>query len=215
MKAITLKQQIYQILKKRILEGEYALGGKLNIDIIRKEFSVSLAPVREALTLLVKDNLVVMNPNTGVRVIDFDPQAYYELTDAVNGLLLGAYEICCRRNKKQILLEHLSLRLEKFLESVASGTDREKFYAILLFDRCFVTATENNMYIDIFDNRLDYLYLAYRYNHQNRSIDWEQAIRRNKILLEAVQADKIDIVRDILYERISPHIADEKNGRIP
>lgn len=207
MEAITIKQLIYQTLKERILERKYAFGEKLNIDAISRDLSVSNSPVREALALLVKDHLVVMHPNTGAHVIELTLQNYNELTDAVNTLLLGAYEICCRRNKKQLLLEQLALRLDKLLESLSSGSERDRIYSILFFDRCFVTATENDMCISMLDNQMDLLYLAYVYNHQNRSIDWQHNIQRSRTLIEAVRDERTDVVKDILCERSNSHIS--------
>lgn len=209
MEAITVKQLIYQTLKGRILEGKYSFGEKLNIDAICKELSVSNSPVREALALLVKDHLVVMRPNTGAHVIELTPQLYNQLTDAVNTLLLGAYEICCRRNKKQLLLEQLGLYFDRLPESLSSGSEKDRIYSILLLDRCFVTATENDMCISMFDSQLDFLYLAYVYNHQNRSIDWQHNIQRSQTLMEAVRNDRTDVVKNILCERSNPHISED------
>lgn len=207
MEAVTVKQMIYHTLKERILDGQYAFGEKLNIDAICKDLSVSNSPVREALALLVKDHLVVMRPNTGAHVVELTPRIYNELTDAVNTMLLGAYEICCRRGKKQMLLLQLEQRYEDLLASLSSGDEKARIYGILYFDRCFVTATENDMFLSMFDGQLDFLYLAYVYNHCDRSIDWEHNAQRSRALIEAVREGKSELVKDILCERSNPHIA--------
>ena len=208
MVAVLVRQQVYQTIKRRILNGEYAFGEKLNIDALCKELSVSNSPVREALSLLVNDQLVVLRPNTGAHVFQLNVKFYNELTDAVNTLLLGAYEICCRRKKKELLLSQLQEQMKRLEYAVKMGNERERIYAILRFDRCFVTATENRKSIALFDNEMDILYLAYVYNHQNRTIDWNHNIERSGVLLRAVSEDCHQLVRDILCERSNPHIAD-------
>lgn len=69
MAVLTIRQQLYRTLKQRILDGVYPPGAHLNIDIIAKEQGVSNSPLREAMTLLVKDRLVENRPNAGMYVI--------------------------------------------------------------------------------------------------------------------------------------------------
>lgn len=205
MEAITLKLQVYEILKTRILDGEYKLGDKLNIDSLCREFSVSNSPVREALSLLISDNLVVMKANAGAHVVSLTPEDYNELTDAYNIYLLGAYEVCCRRDKKQLLLFQLNEQMKQLEHAVRFGKEKERIRAILSLDRCFITATENRKSLALFDSDLNLLFLAYVYNHQSKSIDWQHNIHRSKILIQAVKDDDTALVRDILCERTNPH----------
>ncbi len=208
MVAVLVRQQVYQAIKRRILNGEYAFGEKLNIDALCKELSVSNSPVREALSLLVNDQLVVLRPNTGAHVVQLNAKFYNELTDAVNTLLLGAYEICCRRKKKELLLSQLREQMAQLEHAAEEESERERIYAILRFDRCFVTATENKRSIAMFDKEIDLLYLAYIYNHQNRTIDWARNIERSRVLIHAVSGNYHQLVRNILCERSNPHVAD-------
>lgn len=208
MEAITLKLQVYEILKARILDGEYKLGDKLNIDSICREFSVSNSPVREALSLLISDNLVVMKPNAGAHVISLTAEDYNELTDAYNIYFLGAYEICCRRNKKQLLLRLLNKQMDQLLRAVRFGKENERIRAIIYLDRCFIAATENRKSISLFDSDMNLLFLAYVYNHQSQAIDWTHNINRSKLLIQAVKDDNTELVRDILCEHTNPHTID-------
>ncbi|MDQ1004922.1 DNA-binding GntR family transcriptional regulator [Neobacillus niacini] len=59
----TLNAQIYQLLKKRLLEGYYALGERLVEVRLAEEFGVSRGPVREALKMLIQDELLVQKGN--------------------------------------------------------------------------------------------------------------------------------------------------------
>lgn len=206
METTTLKQQVYQVLKKRILSGEYALGEKLNIDSLCREFHVSNSPIREALSLLAADHLAVIRPNAGAHVINLTVQDYNDLTDAYNIMLLGAYEVCCLRQKKEILLQHLEEKMQEFQRCVLFGNDRERLWALLRLDRSFITATENKKGVALFDSDLNLLFLAYVYNHQNRSIDWQHNIQRSQALIQAVRDEDTSQVRAILCERSNPHV---------
>ena len=206
MEAITLKLQVYQILKSRIMDGTYPLGEKLNIDALCKELSVSNSPVREALTLLVTDHLVVMKPNTGAHVVSLEPDDYSDLTNAANIMLMGAYEFCRRTGRKALLLSQLEEQQLHLKQCVREGDEKQRIQSILLLDRCFVSATENPQSITHFDHSLNLLFLAHVFNHRNRSIDWQYNIRRSRDLIDAVKTDQVSLVWDILCERTHVHL---------
>ena len=50
--------QIYNQIKKSLINGELKPGEKLKIDSLKEIYNVGSTPIREALTWLVADNLV-------------------------------------------------------------------------------------------------------------------------------------------------------------
>ncbi len=199
MAVITIQQQLYKTLKQRILDGVYPPGMHLNIDMIAKEQGVSNSPLREAMSFLVKDRLVESRPNAGMHVIDITPQLYRELVDTINTWIVGAYLLCLKYGKTERLLTLMDRQLNALRETIRQGTDRERIYAILDIQRCFVTATENMVYISSFNSDFDRLCLAYYYNHQGREIDWEINVQRAVSLIEAVRKGQVDTVSDMIW----------------
>lgn len=64
-----LKEEIFEVLHKRIIAGKYAPGDWLRQEEVASQLGVSQTPVREALDLLVSAGLVERVPFRGVRVI--------------------------------------------------------------------------------------------------------------------------------------------------
>ena len=64
-KIVTMKQQVYNILKKRIADGTYRHGQRLQEPDLAKELNVSRSPVREAINELVMEGILVDTPNKG------------------------------------------------------------------------------------------------------------------------------------------------------
>jgi DNA-binding GntR family transcriptional regulator len=64
----TLKDEIFDVLHKRIIAGKYAPGEWLRQEDIASQLGVSQTPVREALDQLVSSGLAERVPFTGVRV---------------------------------------------------------------------------------------------------------------------------------------------------
>lgn len=67
---------VYELLRQRILDAQYAPGQPLSIDGLARELGVSKIPVREALKQLEAEHLVEMVPHVGARI------APISLTDA-------------------------------------------------------------------------------------------------------------------------------------
>ena len=65
----SLKEDIFDILHKRIIAGKYAPGEWLRQEDISTQLGVSQTPVREALDLLVSSGLAERIPYRGVRVL--------------------------------------------------------------------------------------------------------------------------------------------------
>ncbi len=63
-----LSSDIFETLKQRILNWEYAPGFRLREEALCQEFHVSRVPVREALHMLEEDGLVDKRPHQGCRV---------------------------------------------------------------------------------------------------------------------------------------------------
>lgn len=72
--------QTYEALKRDLLDGVYAPGSKLLIDQIAERFEVSLGAVREALSRLTSDRLVVAEPQRGFTVAPISAAELIDLT---------------------------------------------------------------------------------------------------------------------------------------
>ncbi|PLS03145.1 hypothetical protein CVD27_15910 [Neobacillus cucumis] len=63
VKTEPLHAQLYQLIKKRLIDGFYQPGERLVEVRLAEEFSVSRAPVREALRMLMQDGLLLQKGN--------------------------------------------------------------------------------------------------------------------------------------------------------
>lgn len=65
-----LSQQIYQVLRHKIVYGELKQGERLSLPDLAVEFGTSKTPLREALMRLETDRLIVSKPRSGTYVAD-------------------------------------------------------------------------------------------------------------------------------------------------
>ena len=88
---MTMKHQIYQIIKKEICDGNYPPGQWLQEKELAEQLNVSRSPVREVLKQLVDEGLAIEYPNKGVFVKEFTVKDIEEIYDLRT--LLESYAI--------------------------------------------------------------------------------------------------------------------------
>jgi DNA-binding GntR family transcriptional regulator len=64
----TIKEQVYEVVKKEILDGKYKPGERIHELQIAKRLEVSRSPVREAIKELIGEGLLVSVPNKSITV---------------------------------------------------------------------------------------------------------------------------------------------------
>lgn len=78
---VTAIQAVHYELRQRIMDGELRPNERLHIDNLRKEFNVGTSTVREALSRLVAESLVVSRDQRGFRVSPLSLKDFRDITD--------------------------------------------------------------------------------------------------------------------------------------
>lgn len=109
-------------LRNLILKGELLPGERINISELARQFNHSKTPIREALNMLVSEDLVTYEQNVGYAVKEVDLQEYmqiYEIQELMETHLL-------RQIAKMNYLIDFDL-LEKLNDELAVMIDREEW----------------------------------------------------------------------------------------
>lgn len=102
-KSRPLYEQVYQRLRKVIIEGGISSGASLTESSLSKQLGVSRTPVREALRQLQQEGLVVLDDKGRFRVPEPDPEDLIHLYEA--RILLECW--VARRAAERVLPEQL------------------------------------------------------------------------------------------------------------
>jgi DNA-binding GntR family transcriptional regulator len=79
--SVTRTERVYEILRGELLNGSLHPGQKLKMVELTERFGVSQSVIREALTRLTEQGLLVATPQRGFRVRDLSVEDIAELTE--------------------------------------------------------------------------------------------------------------------------------------
>lgn len=117
----TIAEQVYDLLKMKILDHEIVPGERLLEVATCEQLQVSRTPVREAFRLLQQDGLVERIPQGGVRVTDISLDELQEISRLRTILEVYAVELACDRISSSDLE-----RLEHVIDQASQITAKEQ-----------------------------------------------------------------------------------------
>lgn len=77
----SLADQIFEVLRKRIIDLEISPGEKLDVESLTDEFEVSKAPVRDAMKALADRGLIMVKPRVGYYAAELDSNDIQDIYD--------------------------------------------------------------------------------------------------------------------------------------
>jgi DNA-binding GntR family transcriptional regulator len=140
-----MRDRIRDILVARILDGTYPAGMQLKELTLAREFSVSQAPVREALRELEASSLVTCERFRGTRVRGLDFQEMSESYELRATLEARAVELAMPCSPG--ILDDLAARFEGMKAGLARGDHEQYIDEALNFHRILVEASGNRMFL--------------------------------------------------------------------
>lgn len=78
----TAIETVHAQLRERVISGAFAPGERLHVDRLRLEFGVSTSTMREAISRLLIDSLVISEQQRGFRVAALSLKDFRDITDA-------------------------------------------------------------------------------------------------------------------------------------
>lgn len=209
LKKITMKEQVYGLIKERILDQTYAFGEKINMLELAQELGVSNSPIREALSILESERLVSFVPNAGPSVIRIDSKIFQEVQQTAKILLIGSYEQCLQQN----LIPELICEMEKFLflqkrliDADPAESEHEFARLSIEFDVSLIKIFRNETLESLYSAFFNLLFLVVLYDHQMFDTDRAANVLEHENILNAVKQGNADEVKRLIAAHFSRSI---------
>ena len=184
MRKETLKQQAYNIIKKKIITCEYPPNFLLNEEKLKDEIGASRTPIRDALSRLEQENLVRILPKKGIMVASLSIREINAIYEA--RMLVEPYAI-----------EHYANKVEK---------ERLEYFRKIFRDRKEIQEriydVDDKLHIE-FINAMDNEYFQAMYEriyYQNCRLRILSGVKSEKRIEETLQ-EHLKIINACLEEQ--------------
>ncbi len=191
---ITIKEQVYNVIKHKILHQHYQLGEKINIDALAAELQVSNSPIREALMLLARDGLIVTIPNNGARVVSFTEESFVEIAQTLCAMLRGGYLLCVELGKTDEIVQHMERHITLQYNALESHNFHEVVQQYILFDKSIIFVSQNKYFLSIYERIEDVFYLMILHNNQHGIRDCQKSIEEHQMILSNIKQNNVEEV---------------------
>ena len=187
-----LRLQAYQLIKDRIIRNKFNSRQKLNEIELSNELQLSRTPIREALIMLEKDDLINRYENDrGFYVKQFSIKDVYDLYEFRRILEIAAANMVIKHpvaRKIEYLSEDL-IETKKIIEK----NDPAALLKVIGFHIEFVELCENSMIINALSNCSDKLFLICA---SCKNIDISiKSFEEHEAILSALKAGDISQLR--------------------
>jgi len=148
MDTSTLTDRVYQILRARILQGEFAPGERVNLTSLAHELQVSNTPVREAIARLQRLGLVDVVPYRGCYVQALNASQMADIFDVRIALEELAARLATHRTTPE-LLRRMEATIQAYETAYRDGEMSEVIEADQAFHDTLVQASDNSVLLDM------------------------------------------------------------------
>ena len=196
----SLAEEIVQILRSRIINGEYSIGEKLVENKIAEELKVSRTPVREAFKQLTKEHLIEYVPNKGCFAKGFDKNDLHDIYAVRNAVERLAVEWAIR-NKTEEDMADLKEQLSLMGQHLADGATEKFICASEEMENVFYRMTRSRFIIQALKSYQEYIQLA-RQGILTRSENLQAIFNEHRCICEAIEEEDVEKAKAAVSEHL-------------
>lgn len=194
----TVTEQIYQEIREAIITHEIAPGEKLTIKMLHEKYGVSSSPIREALTRLQQDGLIVYKPNIGMRTVSMTQKDINEIYDMIIELDSAAMRFAMRSKDADKCLDEV----RAVQEAMAAEQNFDRWKSLSDdFHQIFYKYADNSRLIDASRRillQLTILSSEYEQDAENR----REILEGHRLILEALTKNNLQEADQLLRQHL-------------
>ena len=199
----SLQEQVYQALKQIILKGDLPSGERVVETKLAQQLQVSRTPIREAISQLKREKLIVSRANGGFKVATLSIQDAIQLYDcriALEQLSIG--NACEQITSKQLKrLKKYVLQAEKLLSKPGKPNYLKLLEVDYQFHHSIAESSGNQWLLTLLEQVFDRMRLLRVYTTQHNPGVLEIRLEHREIY-EAIASGDVDLAQTTIREHL-------------
>jgi len=192
-----LVDQIYNILREKIINLELKLGQRIDIKGLAEEFGVSQTPVREALNRLTKDRLVNVIPRRGYYVVKLSAEDMEEIYDIRKIFESYALESAIKNIEVNKLRKLKQRMMEQLQGEVTEQRRKAKFETDKKLHLLIIQSSYNKKLKEMYSQIYDFVKISQRMNPR-----FKKSLEEHIALIDAILEKDLEKARKLLMLHI-------------
>ena len=188
-------------IRNAIIRGDFKMGQSVTEAALSEALKISKTPVREALSKLESEGLVLSEKNKGYRIFSMTRDEYVELSELRFALEAQALRYGFARNHSFLIkeLKDLLVKMEDYLEK----SDREIYQTLDNdFHHVFFKACGNKAITNLYDKHQSVIVATRLRNLKNEKITKHVSFDQHKLMLHLLENNDLDEAIKILEGHI-------------
>ena len=211
VKSRSLREMVYQSLRKTILHGKLKAGQRLIEETLARQIGISRTPVREAFQKLERDELATRLPKGGYAVREFTKEDVEEIFGIRSALeSYAAYLATLHITPEKI--SALENKIEESESALKKGDNEKVVQLHTEFHDLLYKSCKSKKLIDMINNFRDYFYRyrsallrsegGIRYSNEGHRLMLEAMKKKNPKLVERLVRQHLAKGREIVMKEI-------------
>ena len=188
-------------IRNAIIRGDFKMGQSVTEAALSEALKISKTPVREALSKLESEGLVLSEKNKGYRIFSMTRDEYVELSELRFALEAQALRYGFARNHSFLIneLKDLLVKMEDYLEK----SDREIYQTLDNdFHHVFFKACGNKAITKLYDKHQSVIVATRLRNLKKEKITKHVSFDQHKLMLHLLENNDLDEAIKILEGHI-------------
>lgn len=202
MKTDSLAGRAFTELRRKILSNQLPPNTRLKEDEWAKKLGVSRMAVREALTRLLGEDLVVLGEKAGYSVKPLLASDVHEIRELREVLELGALRLAYRKMDKQ-KIERLEKICDDFTTMIKSGYFNGALEADIKFHETLVEMAGNEKLLRVYRSSHIPLFHQKLGKSQTDLNDYEQTDLEHRQIVKALKDKKLAIAEQVMSKHFA------------
>ncbi len=212
LKAVSLREQVYDHLRQRIHTGQLTFDDRL-VDVdIATEFGVSRMPVREALMQLVHDGMIE-STTRGFVLRRYSDQEIAEIFE-IRRLLEPAAAMIAAKNMTDIALEKMDGAIAAGIKASKANDFTAFVIANAAFRGAWLAQVPNTQLVAALARYIDHVQVIRLVTLSQRTVR-EDVLERLRAIRDAFHAGKADRVSTLFKQHVDAAVLAYKTYRKP
>ena len=201
---LPLRDVVFNTLREAILRGELKPGERLMEIQLANKLGVSRTPIREAISKLELEGLVLMIPRNGAEVAQITEKSLRDVLEVRRALENLAVQLACLRMSPQTLAD-LKAAARAFEEILGGEDVTAVAEADVAFHDVIYMATDNQRLISLLNNLREQMY-RYRVEYLKKKECHKQLLWEHQEIIRAIEAGEIDVATKITEQHIDNQV---------